>query len=396
MALQDVLDKQANSIEYVLHTHGIRIQVDGGRLSPRLAHFHLLLPPGVRPQQLSPFVQEIASVLGVQSCRLQSGESGIHLEVPRPDPVPVRLLPLVQRVADIVPPVTATLGLDCEGTPLLLRLNSPDVDSVFISGGPRAGKSSLLKGMSLSLSLHNSPERVRLLLISLDGDDAAFGGLENLPHLACPLANGPADALLSLRWAERTLSRRSQLDADELTFDDGDDALLDSLSMGAEEPDLIVMIDGAERLGTAGNARFQSEALPLLNRLLADGPKHGIHLVLSSAVAALPGINSGWGARISGWVHSPEAARLATGVKGSGAHSLLGEGDFVISLNAELIRFQAGSITDGEVRKALELIRQGAMFPQPSAKSEDLSTEDQWYGYVSNEPVPLRRLWSGQ
>ncbi|MDQ6695466.1 MAG: FtsK/SpoIIIE domain-containing protein, partial [Chloroflexota bacterium] len=281
MALRDILDKQANRIEYVLHTHGIRTQVDGGRLSPRLTHFHLQLPTGVRPQQLSPFVQEIASVLGVQSCRLQSGESGVHLEVPRPDPMPVRLLPLVQRVADIVPPVTATLGLDCDGTPLLLRLNSPDVESVFISGAPQAGKSSLLRGMALSLSLHNSPDRVRLLLISLSGDDAAFGGLDSLPHLACPTANGPVDALLNLRWAERTLNRRSQLDANELTFDDGDDALLDSLSMGAEEPDLIIMVDGAERIATAGNVRFQAEVLPLLNRLLSDGPRYGIHLLLS-------------------------------------------------------------------------------------------------------------------
>ncbi len=127
MAMRDILDRQANTIEYVLHTHGIAARIDGGKLSPRLAHFSVQLPPGVRPSQLALIVPEIASALGVTSCRLAPGDGGMYVEVPRPDPVSVRLLPLVRRVADIVPPVTATLGLDTEGTPLLLRLNSPDV-----------------------------------------------------------------------------------------------------------------------------------------------------------------------------------------------------------------------------------------------------------------------------
>ena len=67
MAMRDILDRQANSIEYVLHTHGINARIDGGRLSPRLSHFHIVLPPGVRPTQLSPLVQELSDALGVTS-----------------------------------------------------------------------------------------------------------------------------------------------------------------------------------------------------------------------------------------------------------------------------------------------------------------------------------------
>src|SRR5512140_3097062 len=118
MAMRDILDRQAGTIEYVLHTHGISAQVDGGKLSPRLAHFHLLLPPGFNPSRLGHFIPDLADALGVTNCRLSASETGIYLEVPRPDPVPVRLLPLVQRVADVVPPATATLGMDTDSTPL--------------------------------------------------------------------------------------------------------------------------------------------------------------------------------------------------------------------------------------------------------------------------------------
>src|SRR5207248_5876039 len=76
MATRDILDRQAGTIEYVLHTHGIRARVDGGKLSPRLAHFHLVLPAGVNPTRLSPLVPEIAGALGVLSCRLAVTEGG--------------------------------------------------------------------------------------------------------------------------------------------------------------------------------------------------------------------------------------------------------------------------------------------------------------------------------
>lgn len=359
MAMREILDRQAGAIEYVLHTHGMRAQVDGGKLSPRLARFHLVLPPGVSPTRLSPLVPEIADALGVMSCRLAVSEDGVYLEAPRPDPVPVRLLPLVQRVADIVPPATASLGLDTDGTPLLLRLNSPEVDPVIISGDRASGKSSLMRGMALSLALHNSPDRLRLLLLDCTGERTAFSGLDRLPHLACPVASGPVDTLVSLRWALRMLSRRAHFadDEDELTFDDfGDEPQYEQTQQG-QETELVILLDGADALCSMNNKRANAEAADALQQLLSAGSAHGIHIVMSAERPdEIVGVNTGWGARIVGRVTSPEEARIATGIKGSGAQGLLGAGDFLITLNAELIRFQAASISDAELARAVDLI----------------------------------------
>lgn len=370
--MRDILDRQANTIEYVLHTHGINVHIDGGKLSARLAHFHMIVPPGVHPTRLAPFVPEIADALGVVSCRLAPGEDGLYLEVPRPDPAQVRLLPLVQRVADVVPPVTASLGLDSDGTPLLLRLNSPDVDPVLVCGDRGAGKSSLLTSMALSLALHNSPDRLRLLLLDCTEDAAAFRGMEDLPHLACPLARGQVDCVLGLRWAERMLARLSHSLGDgESAFDedadeDAGDALFGPLPAGQHEqrthPDLIIMIDGLDRLCLTGNRRAGSEALSILNRLLAGGGAHGIHITASvEQPGPVPGLNVAWGARIVGRVPSPEAARAATGMKSSGAHAMLGAGDFLVALNTELIRFQAACVYAAELTRAVDLIRSCAL-----------------------------------
>lgn len=420
--MRDILERQANHIEFILRTHGIKAEIDGGKLSPRLAHFHVTLPQGVRATTVAPIVPEIASELGVVSCRMTHGEEGVYLEVPRPDPVPVRLLQIVQRVADVVPPATATLGLDADGTPLLLRLNSPDVDPLLIVGNQGAGKSSLLGGMALSLALHNSPDRLRLLLIDGTGEGRAFRGLERLPHLACPVANGPVDAMLSLRWALRTMARNAR-SIDPLALDDEDEEE-DELFFGDEEsalepyvphadtPSLVVLVDGADLLCGSGNRRAEAEAVSALNKLLQGGSRNHIHLALSvESLPMIDGLEADWGARIVGQVRSPEAARQATGIKSTGAHSLLGAGDFLISLNTELIRFQAPGVSSSDIAKSVDLIVTCAqMQSEPEARSEydefDLtpmpvvpalsSRKQERVSHVVQEPVPLRRSWVGE
>ena len=375
--MRDILDRQANTIEYVLHTHGINVHIDGGKLAP--------------------FVPEIADALGVVSCRLAPGEDGLYLEVPRPDPVQVRLLPLVQRVANVVPPVTASLGLDSDGTPLLLRLNSPDVDPVLVCGDRGAGKSSLLTSMALSLALHNSPDRLRLLLLDCTEDAAAFRGMEDLPHLACPLARGQVDCVLGLRWAERVLAHLSHsFEGEEPDFDADEDALSDPPPSGRHEqhPDLIVMIDGLDRLCLTGSRRAGSEALSILNRLLVVGGAHGIHITASvEQPGPVPGLNVAWGARIAGRVPSLEAARAATGMKSSGAHALLGAGDFVVALNTELIRFQAACVSQAELTRAVDLIRSCALAYSAVQEPPDRS-ESRTAGGV-RLPIPLGRRRAG-
>ena len=180
--MRDLLEHQANAIEYVLHAHGINGRVAVARLSPRLVHFQLQLPPADARRRLTSLLHELTEALEVEAVRLAPDpETGKPvLEVPRPDPVPVRLLPLAQKVAEVVPPCTATLGLDTTGTPLLLRLDAPEVCPALIAGRTAAGKSGLLQTMALSLALHNGPRDLRLLLLDLSGRPVA-GGAASAP-----------------------------------------------------------------------------------------------------------------------------------------------------------------------------------------------------------------------
>jgi DNA segregation ATPase FtsK/SpoIIIE-like protein len=234
------------------------------------------------------------------------------------------------------------------------------------------------------------------------GDGTAFRGLERLPHLACPVAHGPVEALVSLRWAVRALTRRAHqgdVEEDELFFDDED--IAGGSSPGAaqseDEPALVVLVDGASALLRLANGRANTEAIDALRRLLLAGSTHGVHIVLSAERPdELMSINTSWGARITGRVASPDEARMATGVKGSGAHGLLGAGDFLVSLNTELIRFQAAAISQQEVARAVDLIVACANAQEQPAELQEASPRlNRGQPGVYPQPHPIRREWAG-
>jgi DNA segregation ATPase FtsK/SpoIIIE-like protein len=358
--MHDLLDHHANAIEYVLHAHEIPARVAGGTLSPRLVHFQLQLPPRVRPSHIAPLLGEIAEALQVHAVRLATDpETGdVVVEVPRPDPVAVRLLPLAKKVAQLVPPCTATLGIDTAGSPLLLRLDAPEVCPALVVGGEGAGKSALLQTMALSLALHNSPDTVRLLLIDLSGPGrrgrpkvSAWAGMEALPHLVTEPVREPQEAHLRLRWVGRLFHERAAMLAEGEPLE------------GAA---LVVLIDGLEE--TAAGPRT-AETFDLLDRLAREGRELGVYLVASSKGSSLAEQMT-WGARLVGRTKNADAARQAAGRQGTGAEGLLGAGDFLALLGGETVRFQAASLTPDEVARTVALLAQVAEAETVSAELE--------------------------
>jgi S-DNA-T family DNA segregation ATPase FtsK/SpoIIIE len=123
--------------------------------------------------------EEIALRLGSAGVRVRRQGSTVRVEVPREDGEMVRLLPLASRLGEI-PRQAAVLGLDEEGVPLLLRLPSPEVGHVLVSGTTGSGKTALARSMVLSLALHNRQGEVQLVVIDPKG--RGYESLWGLPH----------------------------------------------------------------------------------------------------------------------------------------------------------------------------------------------------------------------
>ncbi|NWJ48964.1 MAG: DNA translocase FtsK [Chloroflexi bacterium] len=329
--MRSLLDHQADGIEYTLHSHNIEGSVVGGNISPRLIQFHVKLASGVKYSRVTNLADEIALALGVHSCRITRDGYFVKVEVPRPDPVAVQLFPLMRTLPADLPTHSPILGLDENGVPLLVRLTSPDIAHVLISGTTGSGKTALARSMIASLALQNPPEQLRMLLI--DPKSRGYKHFNGLPNLVCPVITDPTDGLHRLKWAVRHMEKRDET--------------------GVSSPVLAIFIDELADLLMVNGREMEQ----LVTRITQRGREAGIHLIASTqkpAASVIGGIaKSNFPTRIVGKVVSPEDARVASGVAGSGAEKLMGRGDFLLFSGNISTRLQGAYISNAEMEQTV-------------------------------------------
>ena len=329
--MKRLLNFQADRIELVLASHKVPARVTGGTVTPRFVRFQIMTPLGVKVKQVAGLAEEIALSLNAPNCRVYRQEGQVQVEVPRPQGRAVGLPDLCRRLASQrpqgLPPVTAVLGLDEDGAPLLLRLPSPDVAHVLIAGTTGSGKTALQRTIVASLALLNPQRSLQLVLIDPKGRGLRpFAGL---PHLLNPVVTDVDDAVATLHRLVAEMERRD--------------------NQGRSEPRLVVVIDELADLLLVGGKQMEK----VLTRLTQRGREAGIHLVVSTQkpTAALMGglIKSNFPARLVGSVASAEDARIATGLAATGAERLLGQGDFLVVVKGNVTRLQAAYLDAAEV-----------------------------------------------
>ncbi len=315
------LEMQADSIEAILARHKVRARVNGGAVTPRFIRFDVTAEAGTKVDKIKALAEEIAMALKTREARIYRQGGGLHVEVPHDTQEAVRLLPVCKRLTH-VPPVTAVLGVEQDGTPLLLRLPAPDVAHVLIAGTTGSGKTAVARTLLTSLAMYNSQKDVQLILIDPKG--RGFAPLAGLPHVLGGVASTTAQSLDCLRWLVEEMERRDQAQV--------------------SKPVLVVAVDElADLLQTGGQPVEQ-----LLTRLAQRGREAGIHLVACTQkpTAALIGgaMKANFPVRLVGAVAGKDEARYATGISDSGAEKLEGKGDFLLVIRGDTVRFQSAWI----------------------------------------------------
>ena len=325
------LERQADVIEAVLAAHKIQGRVWGGAVTPRYIRYDLTAAVGTRLQKVLALKDEIALSLGVSDVRLYRDGGAIRVEVPRRRPATVKLLPLLRSLPKL-PRLTAVIGVDADGAPLLLRLPSPDVSHILVAGSTGSGKTVLLRSMILGLALNNPQRRLQLALIDPKG--RGFGPLARIPHLIRPVVEDPDEAVRLLQGLVAEMVRR---DRDKVSA-----------------PALVVVIDELADLRMTAGKQVEDA----LSRLTQRGREAGIHVIVatqrpaSTVVGSL--VKANLPVRLVGAVGTPEDAKVATGIAGSGAERLRGRGDFLLIARGERLRFQAAYISEADIRQAID------------------------------------------
>jgi DNA segregation ATPase FtsK/SpoIIIE, S-DNA-T family len=313
------LDYLSDQVEVLLGSHKLDVLVTGVQVSPRWVRFKLYLAPGTRIASVQNVSEELAMTLGASAIRLTRGAGALMLEMPLPNPQPVHLLALVNETP-MLPPVTAILGLSIEGEPYTLPFMAPEVTHVLIAGSTGCGKTELIRSLLISLALYNRQTHLQMALI--DPKRRGFTPLTELPHLMAPIATTPEDAVTLLNQVVKEMERRDQEDAPPI-------------------PRIIVAVDEVGDLITTGGKEIEAA----LVRLAQRGREAGIHLICStqrpSADAVPSALKANLPARLIGRVASGQEALTAAGIPGTNAELLMGSGDFVAVVGAQVTRFQA-------------------------------------------------------
>jgi S-DNA-T family DNA segregation ATPase FtsK/SpoIIIE len=123
-------------------------------------------------------------------------------------------------------------------------------------------------------------------------------------------------------------------------------------SQGVSSPVIVAGVDEmADLLMTGGKA---VEAA--LVRLAQRGREAGVHLLACtqkpSAELVSGLLKANFPVRLVGAVASPEDAKVASGIAGTGAEKLLGRGDFLLVAKGDVIRFQAAYASEDETAQS--------------------------------------------
>ncbi len=334
--MRRVLEYQADQIEMVLHSHKVPGRVLGGVVTPRWVRFEVVPALGAKVSSVARLSEEIALRLGSAGVRVRRQGGTVRVEVPREDGEVVRLLPLAARLGEI-PRQAAVLGLDEEGVPLLLRLPSPEVGHVLVSGTTGSGKTALARSMVVSLALHNRQGEVQLVVIDPKG--RGYEALWGLPHLVYPVVREVSEAAYVLSELVGLMLERDR--------------------EGVREPRVIVAIDEMADLVMAGG---QGVARSIM-RLTQRGREAGLHVIgctqkpTVDAIGSL--VKSNFPVRLVGSVVSAEDAKVASGLPGTGAEKLLGRGDFLLVVKGEVTRFQSAYVSEREIEVIVGKLRVG-------------------------------------
>ena len=332
-----MLNAQADAIDALLAQHRVQARVKGGTVTPRFVQFHVVPEPGAKVRQVTALADEIALTLGKREARVYRRGGEINVEIPRAKSEPVRLLPLTDRLTTI-PPYTAVLGLEENGTPLLVRLPAPDVAHILIAGTTGSGKTALARTLLTSLAMHNRQSQVQLIL--MDPKGRGFGPLARLPHVLGDVVADPKSAVARLHWLVEEMERRDRSQVNR--------------------PLLVVAVDELADLLQTGGVVVES----LLTRLSQRGREAGIHLVACTQkpTAALIGgaMKANFPVRLVGAVAGKDEARYATGLADSGAEKLEGKGDFMLVVKGEVVRFQAAWLGPHDLGRVCAVLASGA------------------------------------
>ncbi|WP_409251677.1 DNA translocase FtsK [Bacillus sp. SCS-153A] len=355
------LEIQRDLLNDTLANFNVRASVVNVTEGPSVTRFEVQPEPGVKVNKITNLADDIKLSLAARDIRIEApipGKHTIGIEVPNKESRPVALSEIISSSAfqESSSPLTAALGLDISGEPIVTDLNK--MPHGLIAGATGSGKSVCINSILISLLYKASPQDLKLLLI--DPKMVELAPYNRMPHLVSPVITDVKAATAALKWAVEEMERRYELFAHTGVRD------ITRYNLKAERngeksqklPYLVIVIDELADLMMMSPADVEEAICRIAQKARACG----IHLIIATqrpSVDVITGlIKANVPTRVAFSVSSGVDSR--TIIDSSGAEKLLGKGDMLFLENgsSKPVRLQGTFVSDDEIDEIVNHVRE--------------------------------------
>ena len=363
------LYQNAQKLERALLSFGVEATVTQVNQGPAVTRYELIPKQGVKVSRIVNLADDIALNLAAKAIRIEApipGKSAVGIEVPNKQAATVTLREIIESdVFRKFPSKLAfSLGKTIDGEVKVTDIAK--MPHLLIAGATGSGKSVCINSLLISILYKAHPKDVKLILI--DPKVVELSVYNGIPHLLLPVVNDPKKAAASLNWAVQEMTVRYKKFADMNVRDikGYNEAVREQAQQGEvleSMPQIVIVIDElADLMMVAGK-----EVEEAICRLAQMARAAGMHLVIATqrpSVDVITGV-------IKANIPSRLAFAVSSGVDSKtildtvGAEKLLGRGDMLFQPigEAKAVRIQGAFVSDHEVERVVEAVKQGIHAP---------------------------------
>lgn len=352
---------QEELLNQTLQNFNVGASVVNVTQGPAVTRFEVQPEPGVKVNKITNLSDDIKLSLAARDIRIEApipGKHTIGIEVPNQRSRPVLINEIIQSPVfrESASPLTAVLGLDISGKPIVTDLKK--MPHGLIAGATGSGKSVCINTILVSLLFKASPEDLKLLLI--DPKMVELAPYNRIPHLVSPVITDVKAATASLKWAVEEMERRYELFAHSGVRDINrfNELAIRHKQYSDKLPFIVIIIDELADLMMMSPADVEEAICRIAQKARACG----IHLIVATqrpSVDVITGlIKANIPTRIAFSVSSQVDSRTIIDI--SGAEKLLGRGDMLFLENgsSKPVRLQGTFVSDEEIDLVVGHVRE--------------------------------------
>jgi DNA segregation ATPase FtsK/SpoIIIE, S-DNA-T family len=352
---------QEELLNQTLQNFNVGASVVNVTQGPAVTRFEVQPEPGVKVNKITNLSDDIKLSLAARDIRIEApipGKHTIGIEVPNQKSRPVLINEIIQSTVfrESASPLTAVLGLDISGKPIVTDLKK--MPHGLIAGATGSGKSVCINTILVSLLFKASPEDLKLLLI--DPKMVELAPYNRIPHLVSPVITDVKAATASLKWAVDEMERRYELFAHTGVRDINrfNELAIKNKQYSDKLPFIVIIIDELADLMMMSPADVEEAICRIAQKARACG----IHLIVATqrpSVDVITGlIKANIPTRVAFSVSSQVDSRTIIDI--SGAEKLLGRGDMLFLENgsSKPVRLQGTFVSDEEIDLVVGHVRE--------------------------------------